>query len=62
VLDLSDPAHPVKIAHFHSWSGTRPGDGHWFYEGAIGIDLDTATGTIYVADIARGLFILALDP
>jgi hypothetical protein len=62
VLDLSDPAHPVKIAHFHSWSGARPGDGLQFYEGAIGIDLDTATGTIYVADIARGLFVLALDP
>jgi hypothetical protein len=62
VLDLSDPARPVKIAHFHSWLGTGSQDGLEFFEGAIGIDLDTASGTIYVADTNRGLFILALDP
>jgi hypothetical protein len=62
VLDLADPANPVKLAHFHTWPGSGPDYGNSFYEGAIGIDLDKTSGTIYVADTHRGLFVLALDP
>lgn len=62
VLDVSDPANPVKIAHYHSWPGPEPGYGYSFYEGAIGVDYDPATGLIYLADTHRGILVLTLDP
>lgn len=61
VLDVQDPTHPVEIGHFHTWPGPVAGYGSSFYEGAIGIDFDTASGTVYVADTHRGLFVLSMD-
>jgi hypothetical protein len=63
VLDVSDPSHPQKVAHYHSWTGDlqEHGYGASFYEGAIGVDFDAASGHIYLADTHRGLFILKMD-
>jgi hypothetical protein len=61
VLDLSDPAAPVAIAHFQTHPGYDRAYGHSFYEGAIGLDVDLARSRIYVADTHRGLLILQLD-
>ena len=61
VLDLSDPYSPQEVAHYHTWPGLQEGYGESFYEGAIGIDHDPATGTIYLADTHRGLLILTED-
>jgi hypothetical protein len=46
------------VKWFNTWEGTR---GRAFYEGALGIDVDLAAGRIYVADIPRGLLVLAID-
>ena len=61
ILDLSDPAAPVEIGHFHTWPGFGPEQGFSFYEGAIGVDFEPATDTIYLADTIRGLFVLTID-
>lgn len=61
VLDLADPTAPREIAHVQSWPGPEPGYGHGFYEGAIGVDLDTENDLIFLADTHRGLLILRLD-
>ncbi|MCA9673758.1 MAG: hypothetical protein KC464_01860, partial [Myxococcales bacterium] len=61
VLDLSDPTAPREVAHFDTWPGYDRGYGYSFYEGAIGIDLDTDRGLIYVADSHRGLLVLHLE-
>ena len=58
VLDLSRPQAPELVGHFHSWPGESADYGMSFYEGAIGVDYDAATGRIYLADTHRGLFIL----
>jgi hypothetical protein len=55
LLDLSDPTAPSEIAHYVTWTG-GPGDS--FIEGALGVDVDPGTGTIYVADSHAGLVIL----
>lgn len=55
ILDLSDPTAPTVAAYYNSWNES-PGES--FYEGAIGLDVDLATGLIYVADTARGLLVL----
>lgn len=62
VLDLSDPSKPTEIAHYNSWPGAEPGYGLSFFEGAIGVDYDASTKTVYLADTHRGLIILRLDP
>ena len=61
ILDLSAPTAPVEIAHFDTYPGYDRRYGYNFFEGAVGIDLDPATGRIYVADSHRGLLILHLD-
>lgn len=61
VLDLSDPTQPTAVAHYQTWPGPESGYGQSFYEGAIGVDLDTQKGLIYLADTHRGLLILQLD-
>ncbi len=61
VLDLSDPTRPREIAHFATWPGYDRRYGRSFYEGAVGIDLDTGRGRIYVADSHRGLLVLDLE-
>jgi hypothetical protein len=61
VLDLSSPTQPRQIAHFNTWTGYSRRHGYSFYEGALGIDLDTARGRIYVADSHRGLLVLDLE-
>jgi hypothetical protein len=58
VLDLADPTAPVEVGHYRTWS---PEDTHTeYFEGALGIDRDEA-GTLYVADLRRGLLIFAED-
>lgn len=60
ILDLSDPHNPTKVAHYHTWPGVdREGYGQSFFEGAIGVDYDPATGRIYVADTHRGILVLS---
>ena len=61
VLDLSDPTEPVEIAHYQTWPGPESGYGLSFYEGAIGIDLDSEKDLLFLADTHRGLIILRLD-
>ena len=61
MLDLSDPTQPTAVAHYQTWPGPESGYGQSFYEGAIGVDLDTQKGLIYLADTHRGLLILQLD-
>lgn len=56
ILDLSDPTSPQQTAYFNTWSPARSGVS--FFEGAVGIDVDTASGLLYVADTPRGLMIL----
>jgi hypothetical protein len=61
ILDLSNPAEPVEVGHYQTWAGGAP-FGQWPYEGAIGVDVDLARDRIYLADTARGLIVLQLDP
>lgn len=61
ILDLSDPHNPQKVAHYHTWPGIQDDYGYSFFEGAIGLDYDPATRTIYLADTHRGLLILSED-
>jgi hypothetical protein len=61
VLDLSDPTAPVEVAHFNTWPGYDRDYGNVFFEGAIGLDLDVASRTVYVADSHRGLMVLHLE-
>ena len=59
VLDLSDPLHPAELGHYDTWdpkSPTAPSD---FFSGAVGLDVDFARKLVFVADIPRGLVILA---
>jgi hypothetical protein len=61
VLDLSDPTAPAEVGHYQSWGGVAENNGRSFYEGAIGVDYDNATGRVYLADTHEGLLILALE-
>lgn len=61
VLDLSDPAAPIEVAHYQTWTGVAESNGLSFYEGAIGVDFDNATELVYVVDTHEGLRILSLD-
>jgi hypothetical protein len=58
ILDISEPASPRLTAWFNTWPGYDPTTGFSFFEGAIGLDVDAATGRIYVADSHRDLVIL----
>lgn len=60
VVDLSDPTSPRQVAWFNTWDPDAPTAGQSFFDGACGVDVDPATRTIYVADIARGLLVLRL--
>ena len=59
--DTSDPYQPLEVGHFQTWPGLEDGYGNSFFEGAIGVDYDPASGTIYLADTHRGLLILSED-
>jgi hypothetical protein len=64
VLDVTDPANPVKVAHYHTWPGyvaNSESYGLHYYEGAIGVDFDLDSGNIYIADTHRGVIVLRLD-
>lgn len=64
VLDLRDPARPQQVAWFNTWPGASIDPlvaSPSFFQGAIGVDVDPLTRTIYVADSLRGLVILQLD-
>jgi len=61
VLDLSTPTAPEEIAHFQTWPGPEPGYGATVYEGAIGVDYDSARDLVLLADTHRGLLLLTLD-
>jgi hypothetical protein len=52
VVDLSDPANPVEVAHHNTWQGSSFGSA---FEGALGIR--KVGSLIYVADDLRGLLI-----
>lgn len=56
ILDLSDPTQPTEIGYFNTWDAASAGGN--VFEGAIGIDVDAASGRIYIADTIRGLLIL----
>jgi hypothetical protein len=54
IVDLSNPAQPVEVAHYNTWDPeTAPGGA---FEGAVGIRV--ANNLVFVADIDRGLLIL----
>jgi hypothetical protein len=55
VVDLADPTAPVQVAYHHTFDLATGERGP--FEGAIGIDVDPATGLVYVADTRRGLLI-----
>jgi hypothetical protein len=59
VVDLADPANPTEVAHHHTWIGDDLG--YSVREGAVDVDVDPATGRIYVLDRERGLLIFQLD-
>jgi hypothetical protein len=59
VIDLSDPATPVQVGYFNTW--TEGTGGARLFEGALGIEVDRARQRIYVADSLRGLVILQGD-
>lgn len=64
VLDVRDPARPQQVAWFRTWLGASNDPlaaGPSFFQGAIGVDVDPETKTIYVADSSRGLVILQLE-
>ena len=61
VLDLSDPTEPREVAHYRTYDAADPSYGSSIYEGAIGVDYDPASRTMYVVDTHRGLFVLRLD-
>jgi hypothetical protein len=56
ILDVSNPASPVPIAHYNTWRETDPDRGDSFYEGVIGVRVP-GDGRIYVAETNRGLMI-----
>jgi hypothetical protein len=60
ILDVADPTAPQEIAHYQTLDPARPSLPGVFdsFDGAIGIDVDPATGLIYLADVSRGLLIL----
>jgi hypothetical protein len=55
IVDVSDPTNPTVVAWYNTWDGRS---GVSFYEAAIGLDLDLDANLIYLADTARGLFVL----
>ena len=57
VLDVSDPAQPLQVAHFNTFQEQNPRLEGDLYEGAIGIRVP-GDGDGYVVDTARGLLIL----
>lgn len=57
LYDIADPTSPRPLAHVNTY--TWPTDRAPFYfDGAIGIDVDLEQRLIYVADSVRGLLIL----
>jgi hypothetical protein len=63
LVDLSDPTAPVSSGHYNTWfdEDGNPGRGDAFFEGAVGLDIDTAEGLVYVADDIRGLMVLSIE-
>jgi hypothetical protein len=59
VVDLSNPVQPIEVAWFNTWPGPASG-GESFFAAAVGIDVDSVSKTIYVADAERGLLALRL--
>ncbi|MEZ4359088.1 MAG: hypothetical protein R3B48_02835 [Kofleriaceae bacterium] len=60
VVDVSNPAAPALVAWFNTWRGPET-DGGSFFDAVVGVDVDAATRTVYVADIRRGLLALRLE-
>jgi hypothetical protein len=59
VVDLANPAAPKQLGYFNTWDPDDPDAGRSFFSGAIGLDLDLARKLVFVADVDRGLLILA---
>jgi hypothetical protein len=59
VVDLANPDAPKLVGYFNTWDPDDPGVSPSFFAGAIGLDLDLARKLVFVADIDRGLLILA---
>ena len=52
-IDISDPANPVEVASYDTWSGTSGG-----YNGCWGVYPFLPSGNILVSDRSQGLFIV----
>jgi hypothetical protein len=59
VVDLANPTAPKLLGYFNTWDADDPDASTSFFSGAIGLDLDLARKLVFVADIDRGLLILA---
>ena len=57
ILDLSDPTKPRQIAYYNTWDAETGPTGA--FSGALGLDVDAATGLVYAVDLERGLLILS---
>ncbi len=53
-VDLSDPANPVNVGHYDTWSGASSG-----FNGLWGIFAVQPSGAVYGSDRTRGLFVFA---
>ena len=53
VLDLTDPANPLEVGYYDTYSGFSGG-----YDGCWGVYHQMPSGIIYASDFDRGLFIL----
>lgn len=58
VLDMSDPTHPNLVGYYNTWDPQADYTTSQFFEGAVGLDVDTSRKLIFVADSPRGLLIL----
>lgn len=58
VLDLASPATPALVGYYNTWDPQAAYTSSAFFEGAVGLDVDTARRLIFVADSPRGLLIL----
>jgi hypothetical protein len=58
VMDMSDPTHPTLVGYYNTWDPQAAYTSSGFFEGAVGLDVDTTRGLIFVADSPRGLLIL----
>jgi hypothetical protein len=61
VLDMSDPTHPQQVGYYNTWDPQADYTTSFFFESAVGLDVDLTRKLIFVADSPRGLLILHDD-